>query len=325
MSVRRIAAIDIGTVTTRLLVAEVSPGHVRQLDRRTIITHLGEGWTQTGRLSEAGIARVETAVAEFVAAIAKIGVTEVRAVATSASRDAGNAAELVERLARHGVSCEVISGEREASLTFAGATFGMEGEGLLVVDIGGGSTELVYGDVSRAPSDPDAEGGATASVRIRQARSIDVGARRLTELFLHTDPPTGREIDEAAGWVTDEVRSYFSALGERPREIISVAGTPTTLTAIELGMDVYDSERVHGFRLSGASVLDSFEHLAALAEAERRHVIGLEPERASVIVAGALILQVVLALAGLSSTLVSEHDILYGMVLDADEWAGGTV
>jgi exopolyphosphatase/guanosine-5'-triphosphate,3'-diphosphate pyrophosphatase len=149
------------------------------------------------------------------------------------------------------------------------------------------------------------------------ARSIDVGSRRVTELFLQDDPPTARQLDEAAGWVADQLRPYFSSLGKRAREMVAVAGTATSLAAIDLALDPYDPERVHGYRLSGHALLDILQRLAETPLAERRRVVGLDPERAGVIVGGAVILQAVLAYSGLSSTLVSEHDILYGMVLDA--------
>lgn len=303
----RIAAIDIGTVTARLLVADVAGGRVAEVVRRSVITHLGEGWTQTGVLSAEGMARVERVVGGFVAEARMLGADRFAGVATSATRDAANAGDLLERLGAIGLRPEVISGDREAYLSFLGATYGVTGGGLLVVDVGGGSTELVLGKV-------DADDGR--SVEIETARSVDIGSRRVTELFLRADPPTAREIDEAAGWAADELRPYFGALRERPREMISVAGTATSLAAIEQALDPYDSTRVHGYRITGPALVDTLEHLASLTLEERRRVAGLEPERAGVIVGGALILQMVMALAGLSSTLVSEQDILYGMVLD---------
>lgn len=307
---RRVAAIDIGTVTTRLLVADVGDGAVREVLRRSVITHLGEGWTESGKLSEAGMARVTDTVAGFAAEARGAGATAVVAVATSAARDASNADEFLARLGAVGVPAEVISGEREAYLSFLGATWGMEGDGLLVVDVGGGSTELVVGSVTTTESGP--------IVAVETARSVDVGSRRVTELFLHADPPTARELDEAAAWLADELRPAFFALRQRPREMISVAGTATSLAAIVQALEPYDPERVHGYRLTGPEIVEALESLAALTLAERRRVPGLEPERAGVIVGGALVLKTALALAGLPSTLVSEQDILYGIVLDQD-------
>jgi exopolyphosphatase/guanosine-5'-triphosphate,3'-diphosphate pyrophosphatase len=309
VSAERVAAIDIGTVTTRLLVADVDDGVVTELARRSIITQLGEGWATTGVLSDDGMARVCWAVAGFMAEAKVLGATRHVAVATSASRDAANGEEFLERLAEVGLRPEIIAGDREAFLSFSGATYAFEGDGILVVDVGGGSTELVLGRSAR-------EDGRR-EVEIHAARSVDVGSRRITELFLASDPPSACEIDEAAGWAAAELAPYFSGVGARPREMIAVAGTATSLAAIELELAVYDPERVHGFRLTGAALLTAFKHLAALKLEDRKKVSGLEPERAGVIVGGALILQTALALSGLTSTLVSEHDILYGMVLDS--------
>jgi exopolyphosphatase/guanosine-5'-triphosphate,3'-diphosphate pyrophosphatase len=315
MGTERRAAIDIGTVTTRLLVAEVADGNVTELVRRSVITHLGEGWTETGVLSEEGMARVERAVGSFADEIRELDVARVIAVATSASRDAANGAEFLDRLEAAGIRPEIISGEREARLTFAGATYGGCADGTLVVDIGGGSTELILGSACA----PDEGGG----VRIEMARSIDVGARRVTELFLVSDPPSAREVDLAAGWVADELRPVFGALKSRPQEMVAVAGTATSLAAIDLELDPYDPERAHGYRIGGHALLDMLQHLSEMTLDRRREVIGLEPGRAGVIVGGAIVLQAVLAYSGLSSTLVSEHDILYGMVLDPGQAGAG--
>lgn len=310
----RRAVIDIGTVTSRLLVADVDDdGTLSEVVRQTVITHLGEGWTETGRLSEAGMRRVAEAVRGFVAEARELNAERMAAVATSASRDAANSDEFLALLEAEGVRPEIITGEREAYLTFLGATYGFCDERVLVVDIGGGSTEIVLGTACLLDDG--------RYIDIDHARSIDVGSRRVTELFLRSDPPTARELDEAAAWIADELRAYFGGMKERPREMVAVAGTATSLAAIELALDPYDSERVHGYRLSGPSLLDILEHLSGMPLDHRRHVTGLEPERAGVIIGGALILQAVMAFAGLSSTLVSEHDILYGMVLDLGDAA----
>ncbi len=309
MGTERRAAIDIGTVTARLLVADVDGNHrVEQIARRTVITHLGEGLTESGRLSAAGMRRVADAVERFVTEARELGAERVIAVATSASRDAGNSAEFLAMLEAAGARPWIISGEREAYLTFLGATYDLRDEQLLVADIGGGSTELVLGTMRVS--------GGERLVDLALSRSIDVGSRRVTELHLRSDPPTAREIDAAAGWIADELRGYFRGMKDRPREMVAVAGTATSLAAIDLGLDPYDPERVNGHHLAGSSLLDILENLAGMTLEQRRRVPGLEPERASVIIGGALILQAVMAYAGLPSTLVSEHDILYGMVLD---------
>lgn len=306
----RIATIDIGTVTARMLVADVTDGEITEVVRRQTITHLGEGWTESGRLSEAGIDRVAAAVGGFAREAAELGVERTAAIATSAARDALNGDELVRRLEAEGVRVEIVPGEREAYLTFLGATYGLLGQRVLVADIGGGSTELVVGTAE--------EEDGRRQVDIEMARSIDVGSRRVTELFLHADPPTTRELEEASAWIAEELRGYFSALKARPAELVAVAGTATSLAAIDMALDPYDPERVHGYRVSGPALLDILDSLAAMPLAKRREVVGLEPERAGVIVAGALVLRSVMAYAGLSSTLVSEHDILYGIALDLE-------
>lgn len=311
MTTERRAAIDIGTVTCRLLVADVTDGAVTELVRRQAITHLGSGWAGTGELSAEGIGRVATAVGAFAEEAAALGAARTIAVATSAARDARNKAAFLDALEAAGARPHIISGEREGYLTFLGVTYSFCDERVLVVDVGGGSTELILG---RSCVGADGE-----QIEVESVRSLDIGSRRVTELFLHSDPPTARELDEAAGWIADELRAHRPLMREHPHEMVSVAGTATSLAAIDLGMDVYDPDRVHGYRVCGAALLDMLEQLSAMPERERRQVVGLEPDRAGVIVGGALILQAVMAYAGLSSTLVSEHDILYGMVLDRDD------
>jgi len=306
---RRLAAIDIGTVTTRLLVADVSEAGVVEVERSTDITHLGEGLTVTGRLSDAAMGRVADVIARYARTMRELDVERFSAMATSASRDADNAEEFLARLAQHGVVPQVIPGDREAQLSFLGATSDMgEQEGLLVVDLGGGSTELILGHVR--------EEGDGRVAEIVKARSIDVGSKRVTERFLPSDPPTASELAEARAWSVEQLRPYFDSLRDRPRLMVALAGTATSLSAIRQELAVYDPVLVHCSCLTGSELADLLEMLAAMPLARRQHVPGLDPGRAPVIVAGALILETVVALAGLDSTLVSEHDILYGILLD---------
>lgn len=307
---RRIAAIDIGTVTARLLVADVGGGVVAEVARRSIITHLGEDLTRTGLLSAPAIERVGVAIDDFVAEARSLGAEQVLGVATSASRDAKNADEFLARVARSGVTPEIISGSREAWLSFLGATYALDVPSVLVVDVGGGSTELIAGTLSVAVD-------GTRTAEVTTSRSIDVGSRRITELFLASDPPTSAELAEAGAWAAGELRGFFGGLKQRPRLMVSVAGTATSLAAIDLALEPYDPARVHGYELSGSALSVILEELGGMTLARRREVPGLEPERAGVIVGGAIVLHTALALAGLDSTLASEHDILYGMVLDA--------
>jgi len=306
---RRLAAIDIGTVTTRLLVADVSArGIESEIARSTDITHLGEGLTVTGRLDDAAMKRVADVVAGYSATMRELGVEHHAAMATSASRDAENGDEFRALLSASGIEPQIIVGAREAELAFAGATAERIGDGLLVVDCGGGSTELVLGSVAE-------EAGARVA-SIEAARSIDVGSRRMTELYLRSDPPSVAELDEARAWATSELRPFFDRLDERPRTMIGLAGTATTLAAIALGLAEYDSAAVHGYELSGSELSELLDMLASMKLDERMRVPGLHPGRAPVIVAGTLIFETVLALAGLDRIVVSEHDILYGILLD---------
>lgn len=309
MSTARIAAIDIGTVTTRLLVADVSPDAIVEVERNTDITHLGEGLTETGHLSSAAMQRVADVIARYAATIETLGAEKVVALATSASRDAANGPEFAELLARYGIEPHIIPGDVEASLSFLGATFSIEGDGLLVVDVGGGSTELVLGSSHR-----DAD---TAETIVETARSIDVGSRRATELHLHSDPPTAAELEATRAWIAGELRAFFDGLRSKPQRMVALAGAATTLSAIHLGMAEYDPSVIHGSVLTGSDLAELTDMLARLPLASRREVVGLHPDRASVIVGGALVLETALALAGLDEFSVSEHDILYGILLDA--------
>jgi len=307
---RRVAAIDIGTVTTRLLIADVAGREVAEVRRQTVVTHLGEGLHDTGALSEEAIGRVVAAVDAFMREIADSAADEVVAVATSAARDASNGRAFLERLEAVGIRPRIIPGETEARLSFVGATSAMDdAEGVLMADLGGGSTELVLGSVRSLDDE--------RTVEIEAARSIDVGSRRVLDMFLRSDPPAPGELADAAAWVADEMRPFLSGLPARPRMLVTLAGTGTTLSAVRQGLAVYDPARVHGSCLTGGDIADLREELAAMSVAERRTVVGMDPARADVIVAGALILETILALAGLDETVVSEHDILYGLVIDA--------
>jgi exopolyphosphatase/guanosine-5'-triphosphate,3'-diphosphate pyrophosphatase len=307
---RRLAAIDIGTVTMRLLIADVSATRIDEVVRCTDITHLGEGTNESGRLSPEALARVAEVARRYAGILAEHGVSHVTAYATSASRDAENGADLVAVMAESGISAKIIDGESEARLSFAGATWSAEGEGILVVDVGGGSTELVFGSAER-----DSAGGLVTDIELM--RSVDIGSRRITEMFLRADPPTHLELDAARTYVASELRTYFDAMRSKPRILFSLAGAATSLSAINMELDPYDSELVHLSCLTGPQLADLVGWLSGLTLAKRREVVGLHPDRAAVIVAGALIIESALALSGLDSTVVSEHDILYGILLEA--------
>ncbi len=290
----RVAAIDLGTNTTRLLVADIDGGRLEEVHRETRITRLGEGVDARRRLLPVPIARVRNVLADYRRTLESLGAERTLAVATSAVRDAENGeAFLGEVEWSYGFATRLLRGDEEALLTRRGVD---PGPGTLVVDIGGGSTELVVDDFHV---------------------SLELGSVRHTERFLHTDPPSRQELDDCAGAVRtllDERAASVSA-----ERAIGVAGTVTTLAALDLGLERYDRARVHGHRLARAAARAQLERLAALTVAERRALPTMEPERAPVIVAGAVILAETLDRFDLDEIVVSEHDILDGAALTAAE------
>lgn len=313
-SARRFAAVDIGTVTCRLLLAEVGPSGLTELERQCAITNLGLGVDRTGILQADAIERVAVQVAEYVRIVKSYATAAqpnipITAVATSAARDAKNSYELTERLAVLGVELSIIEGQREAALSFRGASRGYEGQNLMVVDIGGGSTEIVLGMGGQAPV---------------FAHSFNVGCRRMTERFLAGDPPTDAECQAARIWVCETFDPIFAevrARGLAIDRIVAVAGTATSVVSIDKHMEVYDSAQVDGTVVEIATLQGIYDRLRAMPLASRREVVGLEPARASVIVAGMGILLEVLAQAVCDSFTVSESDILQGIILTTAESA----
>lgn len=294
----RVAVVDLGTNSTRLLVADARDGVLEELERRTTVTRLGEGVDATGRLDAAAIERVHAALTEYRRVIDALGAERVAAVATSAVRDADNGEEFRASLReRFGIDARTIPGDEEAALTFAGATAGRPGgQGpLLVLDIGGGSTEFVTG---------------VAGGEIEFSLSLQLGSVRQTERH--------RELDS----LRREVREIVER--ELPRRVrkgvragIAVAGTPTSLAAIDQELEPYDPERVHGYVLSYESCERMLAQLAGLTVEERRRVTGLHPDRAPTIVGGAAILVEAMSVFGLTEIEVSEADILHGAAIAA--------
>jgi exopolyphosphatase / guanosine-5'-triphosphate,3'-diphosphate pyrophosphatase len=286
----RVGAVDLGTNSTRLLAADVDDGRVEEVARQTVITRLGEGVDERSKLLPLPIARVRNALSDFRRELDGLDAERVLAIGTSAIRDAENGeAFLGEVEWSYGFATRLLSGEEEAELTRRGVANGRElGDDVLVLDVGGGSTELI-----------------TAHERF----SLDVGSVRLTERYLHGDPPTRDELDAAAQAVRDALPEL------EPREAVGVAGTITSLAALELGG--YDPERVHGHRLSPGAVEAQLERLARVPLAQRRELPGLEPDRAPVIIGGAVIVREVLARYGLAGLEVSERDLLHGAALEA--------
>jgi exopolyphosphatase/guanosine-5'-triphosphate,3'-diphosphate pyrophosphatase len=285
----RVAALDLGTNTTRLLVADVVDGNMEDVHRESQITRLGEGVDTRKRLLPVPMTRVRNVLAEYRRTLEELGAERALLVATSAVRDAENGEAFLGEIEwSYGFTTRLVSGDEEAQLTRRGV---QPKPGTLVLDIGGGSTELLLDDFHV---------------------SIDIGSVRFTERFIHTDPPTGEELDAAAGAVREALALY--ALG--PKQAIGVAGTLTTLAALDLDGDV---TRVHGYRLSLDAARAQLQRLASLPLEERAELPGLEPKRAPVIVAGAVILTETLAHLALDTIEISERDILDGIALAAAE------
>ncbi len=297
----RVAAVDIGTNSVRLLVGDVeSPaGALRTIDRRMHITRLGQGVDSARRLAPEAVERTLTVLREYQDAIESNGVTRVRATATSAARDAENRDDFFTAAkSALGTELELLSGEEEARLSFAGATTGLDAAApYLVVDIGGGSTELVLGT-----TEPEA------------LCSVDVGCVRITEQYLHSDPPAPEELSNAVSAVRDQIADVDRAIPDLrdAATLLGLAGTVTTVAAVEQGLP-YDRDRIHHFRLTREAVEDVFRTLALEPVAERRHNPGLEPERVDVIVGGVIVLASILRTLEFDDLLVSENDILDGL------------
>lgn len=300
MSDGAVAAIDCGTNSTRILVADAAG---RPLVRRTTITRLGQGVDQSRRLAPEAIDRVVTTLRSYRGLLDEHHVSNVRMAATSAARDATNRDEFFDAAeAALGWRPELLSGDEEGQLSFAGATADLDASDgpFLVVDIGGGSTEFVVG---RA----EPTGGL----------SIDVGCVRVTERYLHGDPPHPGELSDALSVVRlhldDVVREVPQTMNAA--RLVGLAGSVTTVAAVELGLATYDRERIHHFVLTRAAAEDVFRTLATERRSDRVHNPGLEEARADVIVGGAAILVTVMRHFDFASCLVSEADILDGLVL----------
>jgi exopolyphosphatase / guanosine-5'-triphosphate,3'-diphosphate pyrophosphatase len=302
----RVGAVDMGTNSTRLLVADVDGAELTEVERLLRITRLGDRVDADGRLSDAGMERVHAVLEGYAETAGGLGAERVVATATSAVRDAANGREfLAEVERRHGFETRLLSGREEAELTYRGVTSRLAaGPGTLVCDIGGGSTELVLGG-------PDG---------VDDAVSLDIGCVRMSERCLHSDPPAAAELaalrETVAGLLPAE-------LVTRAELLVGVAGTVTTLATIDLGLEREIPEQIDGHELAAPTVAALLQRLAAVPLAERRGVRGLMPERAPTIVAGAAIAAEVLRATGADAMVVSERDILHGAALAAADSAGG--
>jgi exopolyphosphatase/guanosine-5'-triphosphate,3'-diphosphate pyrophosphatase len=295
----RVAAVDLGTNSTRLLVADVDGDGLTEISRRLTITRLGEGVDERRRLLPVPVARVRNCLTDYRRELEELGATRTLCIATSSVRDAENGEAFLGELEwSYGFTTRLLSGEEEAAMMTRGVTAGRPPlDDMLVVDIGGGSTELVV-----------ARDGA-----VDFATSLDVGCVRLTERFLASDPPTRPELAAASAYVRSLLPDVETSAA------IGVAGTVTTLATLDLGDAEYDPERTHGHRIRLASVERQLERLAAMRSEQRVGIGGMEPGRASVIVAGVVVLREIMTAYELTEIEVSERDVLHGAALAAAE------
>lgn len=297
---KRVGVIDVGSNSSRLLVADVAGRRVWQVERRSQVTRLGRGVDLSGRLAAEAIEDACEAIGEYVEVLRELGAERIEAIATSAVRDAENGgafiAELRERFA---LTARVLDGEEEARLTYLGATSEqLPTAPTLVVDIGGGSTELIVG----------------SGEEIAFHTSLQAGVVRHTERHIASDPPTPVELESLAA----DVRGLIEGAVVGAPEVgagIAVAGTPTSLAAVELGLEPYDPERVHGHALVLPSIQRMLSQLASSPLSKRAQIPGMHPDRAPTIVAGVVILVEAMRSFGLERITVSEHDILYGAAI----------
>ena len=302
-----LAAIDCGTNSTRLLVADEQGATLERLMR---ITRLGQGVDATGRLAPDAVERTLVVLREYRETMDRLGVERVRMTATSAARDAANRDEFLDAAeAVVGARPELLGGDDEARLSFLGATAELDaGDGpFLVVDIGGGSTEFAVGPQPDRPGEPEG------------VLSLDMGCVRLTEKFLHSDPPSAEELSQALSVVRDYLEDVARDLPttREANQLVGLAGTVTTVAAVEQGLSTYDRDRIHHFVLSRAAAEDVFRTLATEPRADRVHNPGLEAARADVIVGGCCALVAVMRYFGFDQCLVSEADILDGLLLSS--------
>jgi exopolyphosphatase / guanosine-5'-triphosphate,3'-diphosphate pyrophosphatase len=312
---KRVAAIDCGTNSLRLLIADVDPARheLADIERRMEIVRLGQGVDATGRLAPEALERTFRVLADYERLILATGVTAVRMVATSATRDASNAAEFSQGVQDTlGITPEVITGRAEARLSFAGATAELTAPGpgphpeppYLVVDIGGGSTEFVLGKPGADPS----EAGDLAEI------SVDIGCVRLTERHLHADPPAPAEVAAATADIDGALDDVATAIAvQEARSLVGLAGSVTTVTAIALDLPVYDASQTHHARIPAKRVHEVTAELLSKTRTERAAIGSLHPGRVDVIGAGALVLDRVMQRFGFAELVTSEHDILDGI------------
>ena len=294
----RIATVDVGTNSTRLLVSEVSCGRVKQLFKKGVVTRLGEGVKRTGFLSREGIERTLAALKEFKGIVEEFKVDKVIVVTTEAARLAANAEDFLSRVRELGFTIEVLSDREEAELVFWANVEAFSVSKAMTVDLGGGSTEIVFGDRNG----------------IKFLKSLKFGVVTLWEEFLRSDPPEKRELEELESFIEgklNEVKEEIGVLNDF--EVIAVGGTITSVVAMEEEMEVYDPSKVHGYRVTRSMVEKWYLLLSFMKVGERKKIVGLEENRADVIVPGLAFFKVFCDVFRKESLTVSELGLLYGL------------
>lgn len=311
-STYRVAAIDLGSVSSRMLLAVVEDGAIVDSTKRTVITNMGEGVDATGMLADAADERVLDACEGFMRDIAAFRPDRVCTTLTSAARDAGNGGRLLAELEALGLAPQVIPGEVEARLTFYGVAHDFRGRRIAVVDSGGGSTELAVGSY-----------GLDGQLDVGHVVSIDIGCRRVTERFLTDDPPTEEELAAAIAWVRPQFDAYWSMLDGRPDLLVAVGGTVTSLSALAQELPVYDSDKVHLHELLLDEVERCIDRMRGRTAREIAELPSIQAKRAPVLLAGSIVIRELMAAGGYDRLTVSENSIMAGVAATVSEVLDG--
>ncbi|MDO4596503.1 MAG: hypothetical protein Q4B30_06005 [Coriobacteriaceae bacterium] len=309
--VHRVASVDLGTVSSRLLLAEVEDGRIVRAQKETRITDLGEGVDANGVLLPRAMARVLSACEEYVGKIRDYAPDAVCCTLTSAARDAQNSGELLAGLRALGLEPEVIEGEVEARLTFYGVAHDFPDELIAVADSGGGSTELAVGTYA-----------GSSSLELGAVRSFDIGCRRMTDRFLGEGARRG-EVTRAYDCACAEFASYWKSVSRRPARLVAVGGTVTTLSAMSMGMEEYDSARVHLSTLARADVVRAIERMYGRTPRQIAELPGVQAKRAGVLLGGALVVCALMDSAPFEELTVSENSLMAGMAATLFETVEG--
>ena len=309
---QRIAVIDLGTVSSRLSLAELDGTRVASARKHTIITDLGAGVDATGQFRADAVDRVVEACRTFVDEARAFGAACTCTTLTSAARDAQNAQVLLDQLQTLGLAPQVIPGEVEARLTFYGVAHDFPGERIAVADSGGGSTELAVGALT-----------AAGTVELEHVRSLNIGCRRVTDRFLPGNPPAGADVLRAGRWAREQFGAYWQTFAERPERLVAVGGTVTTLAALTRELEPYDARLVHLSELTALDIERAIDRMRTLTVAEIAELPGIQPKRAPVILAGAVVMRELMRVGGYETLTVSENSLLAGMAATMGEVLAG--